>query len=786
MKSLTKTLRLAGLLSLLLIYSSLLCYGQSVNQLSGTIRNTKTNAPIPYATIALLTLPDSSIAAGTISDEDGHFSINLINDKNYLINVRCMGFSPISKQIGQSSLHESLTFYLEPRAVNMKALVIKAKRKKARSEINKTTYYVNSKMAEASHSGVDLLKQVPGVFIDLNQRVTLQGSDKVLILVDGLERDVQFIQQLTAGQVNKVSLEAPPGPQYEANLSGVLHIQTKKNRTGIRGHVHLELPTSADMVYLNPTYSLGYTTNRFNLFSSYTGVISQFDINEYRSQEQNANEANQQFSFTEKVRQDNKNHRFNLGMDFRANERNQFNVLAFYNPYSNEHDGSSFFQSTNSNNLNNYWHGTRRDKDQNHRLFYSLYYKHTFNKHTKLELDASQFQFKGLNQTNYQTDSSSTTNLTLPGTNLAPSQSSTFFKADFKTKVGTQLQLSSGTKFTFINREDQELSAYQFTENRQAFYTNLAWQTTNLQISGGGRYEHYYMNSYDTNEYEHHFFMPSLQVQWQFAPKSSLRASYQTRIEHPNSYQLNPSVRMPDPYTRYQGDALLKPSINNVLFLEYAASLKKQYMSVKIFMAHTHNAIGRYSQLNNEGILVTKVANMGSTRHLGVQLSGAFQLTRYLQFTPYVKIFQWQGTNKITQDLSASTTEQAWAVQLNGALVASLPRAYSLSASFQYQTPHPQFQDEYYSDALYFVSVNKKLNKNWQVGITSGLLMRNQFTYQGTKTSGEGFSQHQHGEVQVPGGGFWIKCSYRFSSGKKVTRIRRKTEKVESVQQKGF
>jgi hypothetical protein len=785
MKSLTKTMTMAGLFLLQISFTSL-CYAQSDMQISGTIRNADTNAPIPYATIALLTLPDSSITAGTISDEAGNFSIDYIEGQNYLITTRCMGFSPISKQIGQSSIQEAFIFYLKPKAVAMKALVVKAKRKKAKSESNKTTYYVNSKMAEASHSGVDLLKQVPSVFIDLNQKITLQGSDKVLILVDGHERDVQFIRQLTAGQVNKVSLETPPGPQYDANLSGVLHIQTKKNRTGIRGHVHLELPTSADMVYLNPTYSLGYAGNRFNLYSSYTGVISQFDINEYRNQEQNASGSLQQFSFTEKVRQDNKNHRFNIGMDFTPNERNQFNILAFYNPYSNEHDGSAYFQSTNDNNQSSYWHGTRVDKDQNHRLFYSLFYKHNFNKHSQLQFDVSQFYFKGLNQTSYQTDSSSTSALTLPGTNLAPAQNSTFLKTDFKTKIEAQLHLSIGTKFTFINREDRELASYQFTENRQAFYTNLSWQTTKLHISGGARYEHYRLNSNETDKYNHHHFMPSLQVQCQFSSKSSLRSGYQTRIEHPNSYQLNPSVRKPDPYTLYQGNAMLKPAINKVLYLEYAASLKKQYMSVKIFMAHTNNAIGRYTQLNDEGILATKALNIGTTRHLGVQFSGALQLTRFLQFTPYVKIFQWQGTNQITQELTQSTTEEAWAIQLNGALVASLPRAYSLSASVQYQTPNPQFQDEYYSDALYFVSLNKKLNKKWQVGITSGLIMRNQFTYQGTRTSGEGFSQHQHGEVQVPGGSFWIKCSYRFSSGRKLNRIKRKTEKVEKINKKGF
>ncbi|MFO7939320.1 MAG: TonB-dependent receptor, partial [Bacteroidales bacterium] len=521
MKTLLKTIQRAGILFLLISYSSL-CYAQSGMQVSGTIRDADTKAPIPYATIALLALPDSSIVAGTISDEAGNFSIEYRKGQNYLINIRCMGFTPLSKQIGQTQLQETLTCYLKPRAVAMEALVVKANRKKAKTENHKTTYYVNSKMAEASHNGVDLLKQVPGVFIDLNQKVTLQGSDKVLILVDGHERDVQFIQQLTAGQVNKVSLETPPGPQYDANLSGVVHIQTKKRSTGIRGHVNLELPTSANMVYLNPTYSLGYAHKRFNLFTSYTGIISQFAINEYRSQEQFASGESQNLSFTENVRQDNKNHRFNIGMDFRPSERNQFNVLAFYNPYSNEHDGSAFFQSTKGNNLNNYWQGARRDKDQNHRLFYSLFYKHNFNKHTHLQFDASQFYFRGLNQTSYQSDSSSTAAITLPGTNLAPSQNSTFLKADFKTQVEEQLHLSTGTKFSFIHRQDGELASYYFSENRQALYADLSWQVAKLHISGGARYEHYRMNSNETAEYRHHLFMPSFQIQWQYTSKSSL------------------------------------------------------------------------------------------------------------------------------------------------------------------------------------------------------------------------------------------------------------------------
>ena len=127
-------------------------------------------------------------------------------------------------------------------------------------------------------NGVDMLSYIPGVQVDIMKNISLEGSQHIIIMVDGKERDRNFLSQLNSSQIDKVEVINTPGSRYDADVTGVINIILKKDKeSGLNGHIHAEVPTSESVIYIFPDYSFNYSFNKLNLFTSYNGDLSYFN-----------------------------------------------------------------------------------------------------------------------------------------------------------------------------------------------------------------------------------------------------------------------------------------------------------------------------------------------------------------------------------------------------------------------------------------------------------------------------------------------------------------------------
>ena len=55
--------------------------------------------PLEYATVRLLSPKDSTMLAGTTTDEFGDFVFNLIHGKDFLLTVSCVGYQSIAQSV---------------------------------------------------------------------------------------------------------------------------------------------------------------------------------------------------------------------------------------------------------------------------------------------------------------------------------------------------------------------------------------------------------------------------------------------------------------------------------------------------------------------------------------------------------------------------------------------------------------------------------------------------------------------------------------------------------------
>lgn len=155
-------------------------------QIKGKIISEKEKTPIEAATIHLERIKDSSVVSYTISDEKGEFLLEGKSfHKNLKLFVSYIGMDNYSKKITlPSSLIDLKNINLKEDSNILKEVVIKSR---APITVKKDTLEFNVKSFKTKKNAnvEDLLKKLPGVEVDAEGKITVNGKAVNKILVNG-------------------------------------------------------------------------------------------------------------------------------------------------------------------------------------------------------------------------------------------------------------------------------------------------------------------------------------------------------------------------------------------------------------------------------------------------------------------------------------------------------------------------------------------------------------------------------------------------------------------------
>lgn len=242
---------------------------------------------------------------------------------------------------------------------------------------------------------------------------------------------------------------------------------------------------------------------------------------------------------------------------------------------------------------------------------------------------------------------------------------------------------------------------------------------------------------------------------------------------------------MDDPFTLTTGNANLQTEIHNQVFAEYAHRIKNHFVSARVFFQQTSDAIRNLMRVNESGLFEIQKHNLGKIRHSGIQLSAALGFGK-AGIHPYLKIFDAFSSPSQLASHHGIKPHHQLVLESGLSAFATFGKNFTASVNFQYTSPANQIQGNTFSDALYFISLEKSISKNLKAGIVSGLPLTKTFIYQGSEVTGPDFYHYSKGEIQLSSVPLWIKISYRFSSGKNVQKIERTGEIPVQEKRKGF
>lgn len=767
-----------NLLSLLICISASI-WSQNLSIITGTIVEGKSNEPIPFATICLLRNSNnkSILITGTVSDNKGDFSINQVANGDYQLKVTSIGYKMQNLEISVPTIKNVGTVALQDSSYSIIEAVVVADRIKAKSETDKTIYYVNQKMLSATGNAPDLLRHIPGVQVDLKQNISVEGQSNIMLFVDGKERDKSYISQLVPSRIDKVEVLTTPPANYDGNASGVINIVLKKEKeSGLSGNTFSEIPVSTDVVYMFPTYSLNYNYNKINLYTSYNGEINFEDIEEKTTRQITGNNPITTISSLESVRQKNLSHKFHYGVDYHFSAKDVVNFYGFYNQYSYEQDGDVNVKATG----NADWEAYKEETDKNRNIFNSLYYKHLFDNEEKtLTIDLSHAIINSKNQVVFENSSESQTNTE------NPKQNTTMVKADFKMPINEKIKWSTGIKIKMRDMQDDNSDGFNYDKQVYAIYGALIYKNSNFDLNIGLRAEQSETQLNRNQNNSSFSLLPYVAFHYKLGKQNHLNLSLRRSVNRPTVYQLNPYFYVANPYFILKGNPLLNPEFHNRLILEYATRFKSNYMSAQLFYETESNAINNFTSLNKRNLFVSQLQNLGDIHQYGLQLKGALKFG-ILSINPSLRVYHQSTFGNDFAKHHAVENKDNWVFESGISSVLSLKRDFALSFIFQYATAKENIQDNTYFNPLYFISLDKTIQKNLKIGIVSALPFAKSFVYQGADIKAPNFTSEYTGNLKLPVVPLMFRLSYRFNTGKNRKILNREKEQVDTRQKQGF
>ena len=172
------------LFSFLLISVS---YGQNFVTVKGKIIDDLSKLPLESATVYLTSKKDSSVVDYTISEKNGNFEIRTRkNTQPLILKVSFLGYENYSKEI--NSINENLELgliNLKEGGTNLDEVVVKGEAPPIRIKNDTLEFDAASFKVGADANVEKLLKQLPGVEISPEGKITVNGKEVNQILVNG-------------------------------------------------------------------------------------------------------------------------------------------------------------------------------------------------------------------------------------------------------------------------------------------------------------------------------------------------------------------------------------------------------------------------------------------------------------------------------------------------------------------------------------------------------------------------------------------------------------------------
>ena len=590
------------ILLILLVLAKAQLKAQSPSQgiIKGTLVDDQKKA-LPYATVILKNVKDSSIYRTALSNDKGAFLLNSVAEGNYILEISMLSFEKVKKNLTIDQTHSSIDLgiiTLKNAANMLKDVTIKADVPLTEHQLDKTVVNIGQNLTTEGSTVWEILRKLPGVQVTPDGQITLNGKPGANVLIDGkttylsAEDLAGLLGGMQASGIQRIELMSNPSSKYDAaGTAGIINIVKKKNaKEGINGSVNASVGKGHYGRY-NGGFTFSYKKEYINLFVNNTYAYNKrFSGSEVSSDISGAN--NNLLTEQVSVNRSNstiRNYRPSLGLDIYLTKRNTLTL-----------SGTAGFGSSGTGLVSDMDLLDSLRNKVNHIAYSSVLHDNPFNYTAGIQLahqldtagrsftvnaDHSEYRNFPL-QTNYNTLNDATGNFVSQTDNLLVQHRQLDIyaaKADYVQPLKNKGNFEAGIKSSCVKANNNN-TAYDLTggqqvidpvqsdytvnsENINAAYVNLNKSWSDLSAEAGLRAEQTVTKgkelltgeAVDLNYLQ---LFPTLFLNDKINEQNSLTLRLGRRTERPDYHELVPFRRPQTATLFFQGNPNLKPQVS--------------------------------------------------------------------------------------------------------------------------------------------------------------------------------------------------------------------------------
>lgn len=665
---------------LLALFAVVPLFGQTNSattfSIKGQVVDSLTNETVPYVTlsIALASAPQKSVKL-LACDGDGKFTSTLNQPGQYIMTMQSLGKIAEKKMFTLSEGKKNVDLgklLMQDDTQNLKEVTIVAQKPLVKVEIDKITYSLEDDPEAKTNNTLEMLRKVPMVTVDGEDKIQLKGSSSYKIYMNGKPSNLlsggnasDVLKSMPASSVKNIEIITDPGSKYDAEgVGGIINIITTKNAMqGYTGTVRANASTlgsfggggyiSAKMGKLGITANYGYN-NRNSPWNNYESSRETYNDKGRFVVDESGRSKNKgpfQYGYLEASYELDTLNLLSVGANiYRGNSKNLSELSAVNRKLASMANGDDevlYSYDRNSNSKN-----TFGSTDLN------VDFQHSTSK--KDELLTFSYRFS-----NQPSNSESRTKLSNVvdyfferdkwNVNDASTSEHTA-QVDYTTPTWKDQTLEVGAKYIFRqsksetvekeysdslqNWEDvsRDISNFRHTQNIYSAYLGYALKFNKFGVKAGVRGEGTSLNAkyskapamdYRTNYFD---VVPNATLSYMISMSQQIRLGYNMRIQRPGIWYLNPYIDDTNPQSISQGNPDLDSEKSNNVNVNYSLFTQKFSINASLSYTFVNNSIERYSMIADfdkedprsqyNGALWSTYGNIGKKQQTGLFVYG--------------------------------------------------------------------------------------------------------------------------------------------------------------------
>ncbi|MCF0071261.1 TonB-dependent receptor [Dyadobacter sp. CY261] len=585
---------------------------QPGSSISGAVKDAG-NESLPGATVRLLKISDSTLVAGEITDANGSFRFINLQNSTYILAVAALGQKdfasvPLTIDATHPTIALPVIIMLPAKSIELNEVTVKARKPLIEQELDRTIVNVGAMIGSATSNTFDVLAKTPGVTVNANGEISLNGKGGVMVLIDGRSTYMSgadlaaYLKSLPGGVLDRIELMDNPPARYDAAGNAVIDIRLKKARVGgLTGSLALG-GSLGRYARTNDALNLNYNHKKLNVFANlgygYEKNYSEDDFS--RRYYNEAGALKSRVSLKNDQHYASNGYNANLGMDWNVTSKTVLGTIINLNGSSRK--GNFAYQSAQLNSLNKLsgsGNGNTVSKDIRNNTSVNVNMLHKFNdKGRELAVDANYLHYHSNGKQDLENRLFDADGVLMQNELFryhTPSDINIYtFKADYVHPLKNKARFEAGFKSSYVDNDfvfdhfnmtdglpvidNRRSNHFQYRENISAAYASGEKRWARFGMQMGLRLENTVARGHQfgndsvqamrfTKNYTKIF--PSIFLNYKVNAQNVFVLMAVRRINRPNYQMLNPFVFYKDQYTYSAGNPQLTPQYQDRLELKY-------------------------------------------------------------------------------------------------------------------------------------------------------------------------------------------------------------------------